>query len=102
MGASNRYIKSFPLYILVFQCFYISQLNAKCVCKCVNKKVEIICKKASDVKPVCMPFACDNGLIGEIPKINPPEKTNVFKRSCESAETIDLSSGKLILRENCN
>ena len=49
-----------------------------------------------------MPFACDNGLIGEIPKINPPEKTNVFKRSCESAETIDLSSGKLILRENCN
>ena len=56
-----------------------------------NEKIEIICKKVSDVKPVCMPFACDNESIGAIPKISPPEKPTVFKRGCESTETIDLS-----------
>ena len=79
----------------------ISPLNAKCVCKCINKKVEIICKKGSDVKPICMPFTCNNGLIGEIPKISPPEQANAFKKGCEGFESVDLSGGKILLREKC-
>ena len=84
--------------------FYFSStppLNAKCVCKCVNKKVEIICKKGSDVKPICMPFTCDKGLIGEIPKISPPETANAFKKGCEGSERKDLSGDKVLLRQEC-
>ena len=101
ISASKRYIKSLFLYILVFHSFYISPLNAKCVCKCINKKVETICKKDSDVKPICMPFTCDNGLIGEVPKISPPEPANVFKKGCEGPEIIDLSGDKIFVREKC-
>ena len=101
MSAYKRYIKSLFLYVLVFHLFYISPLNAKCVCKCINKKVETICKKDSDVKPICMPFTCDNGLIGEVPKISPPEPANVFKKGCEGPEIIDLSGDKIFLREKC-
>ena len=101
MSARKRGIKSLFLYILVFYSSYISTLNAKCVCKCVNKKVEIICKKDSDVKPICMPFTCDNGLTGEIPKISPPETANAFKKGCKSSEKIDISGDKVLLREEC-
>ena len=101
MTASEHYIKSLFLYISLFYLSSISPLNAKCVCKCFNKKVEIICKKGSDVKPICMPFTCDSGLTGEIPKIIPPEKANVFKKDCEMSETIDLSDDKILLREKC-
>ena len=101
MSAIERYIKSLLLYILVLHSFYISPLSAKCACKCVNKKVEIICEKVSDVKPICMPFACDNGLIGEIPKISPPETVNAFKKGCEGSKTKDLSGDKVLLREEC-
>ena len=79
----------------------ISPLNAKCVCKCVNKKVEIICKKDSDIKPICMPFTCDDGWVGEIPKISPPEAANALKKGCEGSETIDLSGDKVLSREEC-
>ena len=101
MSASKRYIKSLFLHILVFHSFYISPINAKCVCKCVNKKVEIICKKDSDVKPICMPFTCDNELIGEIPKISPPEPANAAIKGCEGSELVDLSGDKILLREKC-
>ena len=79
----------------------ISPLNAKCVCYCVNKKVEIICKKDSDIKPICMPFTCDKRPIVEIPKISPPEPANVFKKGCEAFKTSDLSGEKVLLREEC-
>ena len=101
MSASKRYIKSLFLYILVFHPFCISQLNAKCVCKCINKKVEIICKKDSDIKPICMPFTCDDRLIGEIPKISPPEPANAFEKGCKGSESLDLSGDKVLLREEC-
>ena len=101
MSASKRGIKSLFLYILVFHSFYISPLNAKCVCKCVNKKVEIICKKDLDVKPICMPYKCDNGLIGEVPKISPPEPAKSFKKGCEGSESVDLTGDKIFLREKC-
>lgn len=101
MSASKRSIKSLFLYILVFHSSYISPLNAKCVCKCVNKKVEIICKKDSDVKPICMPFTCDNGFIGDIPKISPPEPAKAFKKGCEGSESVDLSGDVILLRETC-
>ena len=101
MSASERYIKFLFLYIVIFYVSSTSPLNAKCVCKCVNKKVEIICKKGSDVKPICMPFTCDDGLIGEIPKISPPETVNAFKKGCESSESIDLSGDKVLLRQEC-
>ena len=101
MSASKRGVKSLFLYISVFHSFYISPLNAKCACKCVNNKVEIICKKDSDVKPICMPFTCDNGLTGEIPKISPPEPAKAFKKDCEGSESIDLSGDKILLREKC-
>ena len=101
MSASKRGINSLFLHILVFHSFYISPLNAKCVCKCINKKVEIICKKNSDVKPICMPFTCDNGLIGEIPKISPPEPASSFKKGCKGFESVDLSGDKVLLREEC-
>ena len=101
MSASKRYIKSLFLYILVLHSFYISPLNAKCVCKCINKKVEIICKKDSDVKPICMPFTCDDRLIGEIPKISPPEPANAFEKGCKGSESLDLSGDKVLLREEC-
>ena len=101
MSASKRGVKSLFLYILVFHSFYISPLNAKCVCKCINKKVEITCKKDSDVKPICMPFTCNNGLIGEIPKISPPESASAFMKGCEGSESVDLSGGKILLREKC-
>ena len=102
ISASKRYIKSLFLYILVFHSFYISPLNAKCVCKCINKKIEIICSKDSDVKPICMPFTCDNGLVEEIPKISPPEPSNAFKKGCEGSEPVDLSGDKILLREKCH
>ena len=101
MTASNRSIVSLFFYILVLNSFYISPLNAKCVCQCVNKKIEIICKKDSDVKPICMPFTCDNGLIGEIPKISPPEPAKAFRKGCEGSESVDLSGDKILLREEC-
>ena len=101
MSASKRYIESLFLCILVFHSFYISPLNAKCVCKCINKKVGIICKEDSDVKPICMPFTCDNGLIGEIPKISPPEPVNAFKKGCEGSESVNLSGDKILLRKKC-
>ena len=101
MTASNRSIVSLFFYILVLNSFYISPLNAKCVCQCVNKKIEIICKKDSDVKPICMPFTCDNGLIGEIPKISPPEPAKAFKKGCEGSESVDLSGDKILLKEKC-
>ena len=101
MSASKSYIKSLFLYILVFHSFYISPINAKCLCKCINKKVEIICKKDSDVKPICMPFTCDNELIGEIPKISPPEPANAAIKGCEGSELVDLSGDKILLREKC-
>ena len=94
-------IKTVFLYFLILNLLYISPVNAKCVCKCVNKKVEIICKKDSDVKPICMPFTCDDGLIGEVPKISPPETINSFKKGCETSETIDVSGDKFLLREKC-
>ena len=101
MSAIKRGVKSLFLYILVLHSFYISPLNAKCVCKCINKKVEIICKKDSDIKPICMPFTCDDRLIGEIPKISPPEAANAFKKGCEGSERIDLSGDKVLLRQEC-
>ena len=101
MSASKRGIKSLFLYILVFHSIYFSPLNAKCVCKCVNKKVEIICKKDSDVKPICMPFTCDNEFIGKVPKISPPEPAKAFKNGCEGFESVDLSGDKILLREIC-
>ena len=101
MSASKRYIKSPFRYIFIFYLSSISPLNAKCVCKCINKKVEIICKKGSDVKPICMPFTCNNGLIEEVPKISPPEPANAFKKGCEGSESVDLSGGKILLREKC-
>ena len=101
MSVSKRYIKSLFLYILVFQFFNILPLNAKCVCKCVNKNVEIICKKDSDVKPICMPFTCDNGFIGDVPKISPPEPAKAFKKGCEGSESVDLSGDKILLKEKC-
>ena len=101
MRASERYIKFPFLYIVIFYVSSTSLLNAKCVCKCVNKKVEIICKKGSDVKPICMPFTCTNGLVKEIPKISPPERANVFKKGCEGSERIDLSGDKVLLRQEC-
>ena len=101
MRASERYIKFPFLYIVIFYVSSTSPLNAKCVCKCVNKKVEIICKKGSDVKPICMPFTCDNGLVEEIPKISPPKRANAFEKSCEGSERIDLSGDKVLLRQEC-
>ncbi len=101
ISMSKHYIKALFLCILSFHSFFMPPLKAECVCKCVNKKVEIICKKISDVKPVCMPFTCDSGLIGEIPKINAPEAINIFKSGCESTETIDLSGDKVLLRKEC-
>ena len=101
MSASKRYIKSLFLYIFIFCLSSISSLNAKCVCKCINKKVEIICKKDSDIKPICMPFTCDDGWVGEIPKISPPEAANALKKGCEGSETIDLSGDKVLSREEC-
>ena len=101
MRASEHYIKFLFLYISIFYVSSTSPLNAKCVCKCVNKKVEIICKKGSDVKPICMPFTCDNGLVEEIPKISPPERANAFKKGCEGSERIDLSGDKVLLRQEC-
>ena len=101
MSASKRYIKSLFLCILVFHSFYISPLNAKCVCKCINKKVEIICKEDSDVKPICMPFTCNNVLIREIKEISPPEPANAFKKGCEGSKSVDLSGDKILLREKC-
>ena len=101
MSASKRYTKSLFLYIFIFCLSNTSPLNAKCVCKCINKKVEIICKKNSDVKPICMPFTCDNGLIGEIPKISPPEPASSFKKGCKGFESVDLSGDKVLLREEC-
>ena len=101
MSASRRYIKSIFLYILVFHLFFISPLNAKCVCKCINKKIEIICNKDSDVKPICLPFTCNNGLIGEIPKISPPEPAKAFKKGCQGSESVDLTGDKVLLRKEC-
>ena len=101
MRASERYIKFPFLYIVIFYVSSTSPLNAKCVCKCVNKKVEIICKKGSDVKPICMPFTCTNRLVEEIPKISPPERANAFKKGCEGSERIDLSGDKVLLRQEC-
>jgi len=101
MSANKRVIKSLFLYILVFHSIYISTLNAKCVCKCVNKNVEIICKKDSDIKPICMPFTCNNEFIGEVPKITPPEPAKAFKNGCESFESVDLSGNKILPREKC-
>ena len=101
MGSSEQYIRSFFLYIIIFSFSGTSSLNAKCVCKCVNKKVEIICKKDSDIKPICMPFTCDNGLVDEIPKISPPETANVFNKGCEGSEIKELSGDKVLLREEC-
>lgn len=102
MCTSERYINFLFLYIFIFYVSSTSPLNAKCVCKCVNKKVEIICKKkGSDVKPICMPFTCDNGLVEEIPKISPPERVNVFEKGCEGSERIDLSGDKVLLRQEC-
>ena len=101
MSATERYIEFLFLYIFIFYFSSISPLYAKCVCKCVNKKVEIICKNESDVKPICMPFACDDGLIGEIPKISPPKTANAFKKGCEGVEKIDLGDDKFVLREEC-
>ena len=101
MRPSERYIKSLFLYILIFNLSSISPSNAKCVCKCVNKKVEIICKKDSDIKPICMPFTCDDRLIGEIPKISPPEPANAFEKGCKGSESLDLSGDKVLLREEC-
>jgi len=48
-----------------------------------------------------MPFACDNGLIGEIPKINPPKPANAAKKGCKGSESVDLSGDKILLREKC-
>ena len=48
-----------------------------------------------------MPFKCDNGLNGKIPKISPPNTINAFKKGCEGSETIDLSGDKILLREKC-
>ena len=48
-----------------------------------------------------MPFTCNNGLIGEVPKISPPEPANAFKKGCEGSETKDISGGKVLLREEC-
>ena len=101
MSTSKRYIKSLFLHILIFCLSSISPLNAKCVCKCINKKVEIICKKDSDIKPICMPFTCDDRLIGEIPKISPPEPANAFEKGCKGSESLDLSGDKVLLREEC-
>ena len=101
MRASEHYIKFLFLYISIFYVSSTSPLNAKCVCKCVNKKVEIICKKGADVKPICMPFTCNNGLVEEIPKISPPERANAFKKGCEGSERIDLSGDKVLLRQEC-
>ena len=101
MSACERYIKSLFLLFFIFNFTRTSPLNAKCVCKCVNKKVEIICKKGSDVKPICMPFTCTNGLVEEIPKISPPERANAFKKGCEGSERIDLSGDKVLLRQEC-
>ena len=101
MSASKRGVKSLFLYILVFHSFYISPLNAKCVCKCVNNKVEIICKKDSDVKPICMPFTCNNEFMGEVPKIRLPEPAKVFNNGCERSESVDLSGDKILEREKC-
>ena len=101
MRPSERYIKSLLLYILIFYLSSVAPSDAKCVCKCVNKKVEIICKKDSDIKPICMPFTCDDGWVGEIPKISPPEAANALKKGCEGSETIDLSGDKVLSREEC-
>ncbi len=101
MIASERYIRSLFLHISIFYLSSIPPLNAKCVCKCVNKRVEIICKKGSDVKPICMPFTCDTGFIGEIPKISPPEPAKVFKKGCNGSESVDLSGDKILLRKKC-
>ena len=48
-----------------------------------------------------MPFTCDNRVIGEIPKISPPEPANAFKKGCEAFKTSDLSGEKVLLREEC-
>ena len=48
-----------------------------------------------------MPFMCDNVLVGEIPKISPPEKINGVKKGCEGSETLDLSGDKFLLSEEC-
>ena len=101
ISMSKHYIKALFLCILSFHSFFMPPLKAECVCKCVNKKVEIICKKISDVKPVCMPFTCDNGLTVEIPKISPPEPANAFKKGCEDSESVDISGDKILLREKC-
>ena len=101
MSTNKGGIKSLFLYILVFHSIYISPLHAKCVCKCANKKVEFICKKDSDVKPICMPFTCDTGFIGEVPKISPPEPAKVFKEGCKGFESVDLSGDKILLRKKC-
>ncbi len=101
MSASGCYVKSFFLNIFIFYLLSISSINAKCVCKCVNKTMAIICEKDSDVKPICMPFKCHNRLIGDIPKISPPKTANVDKKGCERSEIIDLSSDKVLSREQC-
>ena len=102
MRPGERYLKSLFLYVFIFNLSSISPLNAKCVCKCINKKVEIICKKGSDVKPICMPFTCDDGVIDEFPKIRPPEQpANAFKKGCEGSKSVDLSGDKVLLREEC-
>ena len=101
MNTGELYIKTFFLVILCIYSLDNSTLNAKCLCTCVNKKVKIICKDVSDVKPVCMPFKCNSDPIGKIPKIDPPEVTNELKSGCKGTKTIDLSNNKLFEREEC-
>ena len=48
-----------------------------------------------------MPFTCDDRLIGEIPKISPPEPANAFEKGCKGSESLDLSGDKVLLREEC-
>jgi len=48
-----------------------------------------------------MPFTCDNGFIGDVPKISPPEPAKAFKKGCEGSESVDLSGDKILLEEKC-
>ena len=101
MNLSKFKVQILFIAIIIITCVKNSEAIARCICKCVDNQVKIICRNASDIKPVCMPFKCKGFSTNNMEKIAPPEGKKSFLKKCRSLQKTNQENGDILLIEKC-
>ena len=67
---------------------FIENVNANCVCRCVNGEMKAICSSSIDIPPICPPQVCPITPPSVAP-INPPSVPPLGASTCQNQQVLN-------------